>query len=438
MSKLFGTDGIRGIANQYPMTCEVALSLGRALGQKYCNQHKKVVIGKDTRLSSYMFEMVVAAGVCSSGCDALLLGPVPTPAVAFLTRDMRADAGIVVSASHNPYYYNGIKIFGRDGFKLCREEEKELEAYMSQNLPAKQNVGKMFKIDDARGRYNAFLKSVFPSTYDLSGFKIAIDCANGASYKIAPKVLEELGAQIFPIGISPNGININNKCGSTHTNALRDVVLRYGCDLGIALDGDADRVIIIDEMGQVLDGDIILAIISKVFFGQNFIVDKSVVCTVMSNYGLDEYLKGNDIKSVRADVGDINVIEEMRKHGHRLGGEQSGHIIMLDHSTTGDGMVAALNVLAGMLKYNKKVSELVEMKRFPQCIINIEVKEKNDLCEATKAAINKAECTLGASGRVLVRYSGTEPKLRIMVEGKDLSQIEQLAKNIAQTVEQNV
>jgi phosphoglucosamine mutase len=439
MSKLFGTDGIRGVANQYPMTCEVALAIGRALGRKYCNQHRKVIIGKDTRLSCYQFEAAIASGVCSSGCDVLLVGPLPTPAVAFLTKDMRADAGIVISASHNSYEFNGIKIFGRDGFKLSRKEEKELEGLMDAadflDLPTGSKIGKMFKIDDARGRYNAFLKSAFSNDLDLVGLKIAIDCANGAAYRIAPKVLEELGAEVIQFGTHPDGKNINMECGATNTMELQGLVVEKQCDLGIALDGDADRVIMVDEMGQVIDGDLILAIIAQDMFKNS--TNKTVVATIMSNMGVDRFISDIGGCLVRTDVGDINVIEEMRKHNFRLGGEQSGHIILADYSTTGDGMIAALKVLSILRKSNQPLSIAVEMKRFHQRLRNVIVSEKKEISESAKRVIKTVEEKLGSDGRVLVRYSGTEPKLRILVEGADRELVEKLAYDIERTIEIN-
>lgn len=429
MIKLFGTDGIRGIANQHPMTCDVALAIGRALGHIYCNKHKKVVIGKDTRMSSYMFEMAVASGVCSSGCDALLVGPLPTPAIAFLTKDMRADAGVVISASHNPCEYNGIKIFGSDGFKLSRKEEASLEDLILHpiDLPTGNNVGKMFKIDDARGRYNAFLKSVFPSDQDLVGLKIAIDCANGAAYRVAPKVLEELGAEVLKINVDPNGQNINHNCGATNTIKLHQVVLDNYCDIGIALDGDADRVILIDERGKVIDGDGILSILAKSLMKTE---SKILVCTTMSNIGLEQYINKLGGTVTRTDVGDVNVIDEMKRNGHKLGGEQSGHIILSEHSTTGDGMLAALKVLSSMIDCRKKISEMVEMKYYPQFLLNIPVKQKVPFSDKMKLAIKKAQEDLENSGRVLVRYSGTEMQLRIMVEGPNEEIIRKIANDI--------
>lgn len=434
MVKIFGTDGVRGIANHYPMTCEIALALGKAIGHKYCNQHKKVVIGKDTRKSSCMFEMAVASGVCSAGCDVLLVGALPTPAVAFLTTDMRADAGIMVSASHNSYEFNGIKVFGRDGFKLSRDEESELESLIvKNNYVASKNIGKMYKIEDARGRYNAFLKSSFPKSMDLVGIKIAIDCANGAAFKIAPKVLEELGAEVLPIGVSPNGENINYNCGSTNVEQLRNAVVEHKCNLGIALDGDADRLIMIDEMGNELDGDKILSIIAKHLKysdGPN-----TIVCTTMSNIALDAYMNSIGVDTVRTDVGDVNVIQEMRRFGYRVGGEQSGHIILSDYTTTGDGMIAALMVLSAMKLAGKPMSKMVEFKHSPQKLINVNVTNKIKFKDETNQAIADAKKKLGRNGRVLVRYSGTEPKLRIMAEGPDEDKLREIVKLIADTVD---
>jgi len=444
MRKLFGTDGIRGVANVHPMTSEIAMQLGRAVAHifKDTDRRHRILIGKDTRVSGYMLETALASGICSMGVDVLLVGPMPTPGIAFLTTDMRADAGIVISASHNPFQDNGMKIFCRNGLKLPDEKELEIEQLMSSKeidslRPTATEVGKAFRIDDAAGRYIVFLKNTFPNDFTLDGFKIVLDCAHGAAYKIAPHVFEELGAKVYPIGIEPDGVNINQNCGALHPEAISQEVKEQGADIGIALDGDADRVIFVDENGVEVDGDHIMAICAVDMHRENRLKKNTVVATVMSNIGLDIALKKEGIKMLRAAVGDRYILEEMLQHGYNFGGEQSGHIIFFDLNTTGDGILSALQILAAMKKNNKKLSELSTiMQRFPQVIENVEVKDKKDLDSVPeiKKAIDDAEKKLAGKGRILVRYSGTQPLCRVMVEGQDEKEIKGVAQNLAQLI----
>jgi len=444
MRKLFGTDGIRGVANVHPMTSEIAMQLGRAVAHIFKNKDRRhrILIGKDTRVSGYMLETALASGICSMGVDVLLVGPMPTPGIAFLTTDMRADAGIVISASHNPFQDNGMKIFCRNGLKLPDEKELEIEELMSSKAidslrPTANEVGKAFRIDDAAGRYIVFLKNTFPSDFTLDGFKIVLDCAHGAAYKIAPLVFEELGAKVYPLGIEPDGVNINQNCGALHPEAISHTVKEQGADIGIALDGDADRVIFVDESGIEVDGDHIMAICAVDMYRENRLKKNTVVATVMSNIGLDIALKKEGIKMLRAAVGDRYILEEMLQHGYNFGGEQSGHIIFFDLNTTGDGILSALQVLAAMKKSNKKLSELsTVMQRFPQVIENVEVKDKKDLDSVPeiKKAIHDAEKILSGKGRVLVRYSGTQPLCRVMEEGQNEKEIEGIAQNLVQLI----
>jgi len=443
--KLFGTDGVRGVANQFPMTCETALTLGRAVAhQAQHGEHRhRILIGKDTRLSCYMLEMAFASGVCSMGVDALLIGPLPTPAIAYLTRTMRADAGVVISASHNPYQDNGIKIFARDGFKLPDEQEAELERLMDDDevggiRPTREQVGKAFRIDDARGRYIVALKSSFPDDLDLTGLTIVIDCAHGAAYKVAPTVLEELGADVIPVGVSPNGRNINDRCGALHPNNVAAVVREYGADVGIALDGDADRVILVDERGRVVDGDIMLAIAARDLEAAGRLRQKTLVTTVMSNLALDRAMGDLGVQVHRTQVGDRYVVEAMRERGCSLGGESSGHVIFLDHATTGDGMVAALSILAVMQRKKARLSQLTDiMTLYPQSLLSVPVKHKPPLEEvaAVQAAIAEVERALAGDGRVMVRYSGTELKARVLVEGPERAAVESSATAIADAIQ---
>ncbi len=448
MKKLFGTDGVRGVANVYPMTSEMAMQIGRAAAYIFRNGHKRhrIVIGKDTRLSGYMIENALAAGICSMGVDVLLVGPLPTPGIANITSSMRADAGVVISASHNPFQDNGIKFFSRDGYKLPDEMELRMEELIfSKKIdslrPIATEVGKAFRIDDAVGRYVVFLKSTFPKDLDLAGMKIVLDCANGAAYKVAPAVLEELGAEVIAIGVKPNGTNINAGCGSLHPEVISEAVKEYRADLGIALDGDADRVIFVDEFGNEVDGDHIMAICATDMLEQKKLRKNTLVATVMSNMGLDIAVKKAGGKVVKTAVGDRYGVEEMRRKGYNLGGEQSGHMIFLDHNTTGDGVLSALQVLAIMRRRNKSLSELAEvMIPLPQVLVNVRVAEKKDVMTIPEVAglIRNIEQELKDAGRILIRYSGTEPLLRIMLEGQDKYQITGWAKEIADLVEKKI
>lgn len=448
MRRLFGTDGVRGIANEYPMTAEMAMQIGRAIAVlcKNGNHRHKIIIGKDTRISGYMFETSLSSGICSMGVDIMLVGPLPTPAISFITQSMRADAGIVISASHNPYQDNGIKIFSRDGFKLPDEIEEKIEelvfaASMDSLRPRPDSIGKAFRIDDASGRYIQHLKNTFPQEMTLDGLKIVVDCANGAAYKVAPIVFEELGANVISTGIEPDGININRDVGALHPEHISELVKKHKADIGIALDGDADRVIICDENGQIVDGDQIMAINSIDMSKNGKLKKNTVVATVMSNMGLELFLKEKGIKLVRTQVGDRYVVEHMRNNGLNFGGEQSGHIIFMDYLTTGDGILAALQTLSVMKKENKPLSELGKIiKKFPQVLINFKVKEKKDLSQIPEVskAIKRAEKILKGRGRVLVRYSGTELKARVMVEGEDKVKIEKIANEISELIKKYV
>ena len=443
--KLFGTDGIRGIANEYPMTAEVAVRLGQAVAhhvQKAAEKsplgHRvRILIGKDTRISGYMFESSLMAGIMSMGADVQLVGPLPTPGISFLTTGMRADAGIVISASHNPYHDNGIKIFGRDGFKLPDADELSIEhSVLAERPPVSdsENIGRATRIDDATGRYTEFLKNTFPKERTLEGLRIVLDCANGAAYKVAPAVLRELGAEVFTLGVAPDGYNINHKCGSLYPDTVGARVRETRADLGITLDGDADRVILTDENGRVVDGDRTIALCAMALKEAGDLNNDTVVTTVMSNIGLEVALKEQGIKLERSAVGDRYVVERMRKGGHSLGGEQSGHLIFLDHTTTGDGMLAALQVLAIMTETGKPLSEIAKvMTEFPQVLVNIEVTSKPPLeqLDVFQSALKKVEDDLGETGRVLVRYSGTEPKARVMVEGPELALVQVHAETLA-------
>ncbi|MDO3379126.1 phosphoglucosamine mutase [Geoalkalibacter halelectricus] len=446
--KLFGTDGVRGVANIPPITTETAMQLGRAAAYIFRdgNRRHRIVIGKDTRLSGYMLENALAAGVCSMGVDVLLVGPLPTPGIAFITASMRADAGVVISASHNPYQDNGIKFFSSNGFKLPDELELKMEDLIFSGKidslrPVASEVGKAFRIDDAVGRYIVFLKNSFPRDLDLKGLKIVLDCANGAAYKVAPAVLRELGAEVIPLGVNPDGTNINAACGSLHPEIISEAVKENRAHLGIALDGDADRVIFTDEFGKEVDGDHIMAICATDMLQNKRLAHNTLVATVMSNMGLDIAVKKAGGKVVKTAVGDRYVVEEMRKGGYNLGGEQSGHLIFLDHNTTGDGMVSALQVLAVMQRTGKPLSELAEvMVSLPQVLVNVRVAERRELEEipAIRKAIDHAREALGETGRVLIRYSGTEPLLRIMLEGQDKYQITELAHQIAEEIDRNL
>lgn len=448
--KLFGTDGVRGVANVAPMTPEMALRLGRAITHvagRGKSRQVRVVIGKDTRLSGYMFETALSAGICAMGGRVMICGPVPTPAVANLTQSMRADAGVVISASHNPYQDNGIKIFGPDGFKLPDAEEAEIEELLeSSELDEARitgaSIGKAVKIEDARGRYVVFCKGTFPNRLSLDGVKMVVDSGHGAAYVVAPAVFGELGADVTAMGIKPNGKNINRDAGALHPEHMAAEVVKRGAAIGIALDGDADRVIMADERGQIVDGDAIMALCALRMLKQGKLPRNALVTTVMSNLGLERAMQAKKGRVVRTAVGDRYVVEEMRSGGYSFGGEQSGHLIFLDHATTGDGIVAALQVLAIMVEEGRPLSELASMamQRVPQVLHNATFGSRKPLetMSSMRALIEKIEETLGDHGRVLVRWSGTEPKLRVMVEGEDEAAIDAYAKEIIEAATKDI
>ncbi|ALG90747.1 MAG: phosphoglucosamine mutase [Confluentimicrobium sp.] len=425
--KLFGTDGVRGRANTHPMTAEMALRLGAAAGRYFRRDGSaahRVVIGKDTRLSGYMFENALTAGFTSTGMNVFLLGPVPTPAVGMLTPSMRADVGVMISASHNPHHDNGIKFFGPDGFKLSDEAEAEIEALLDTDVQPTQaeNIGRAKRIDDGRFRYNERIKTTFPQGKRLDGLKVLIDCANGAAYRTAPEVLWELGAEVVPLGVSPDGFNINDKCGSTHTDTAAAAVVAHGADVGICLDGDADRVMIIDENGVVADGDQIMALFASRWAEAGRLRAGTLVATVMSNLGLERYLGGRGLSLERTSVGDRYVVEAMRRGGWNLGGEQSGHIVMTDYATTGDGLLAGLQFLAAMVDTGQPASALIrQFDPVPQLLQNVRYAAGQAPLDAAavKAAITGAEGRLAGAGRLLIRKSGTEPLIRVMAECED-------------------
>ncbi|MCB5410565.1 phosphoglucosamine mutase [Pseudogemmobacter faecipullorum] len=425
--KLFGTDGVRGRANSWPMTAEVALKLGAAAGHFFRRDDSaahRVVIGKDTRLSGYMLENALTAGLASTGMNVLLVGPVPTPAVGFLTRSMRADLGVMISASHNPHEDNGIKFFGPDGFKLSDQAEAEIEAMLEADLPLApaSNIGRVKRIDDGRGRYQEFVKTSFPTGLSLEGLKVVIDCAHGAAYRAAPEVLWELGATVIPLGTAPNGTNINDRCGSTHTETAAEAVITHGAHVGIALDGDADRVMIIDETGKVADGDQIMALFAARWGAEGRLKGDTLVATVMSNLGLETFLKTRGLHLKRTAVGDRYVVEEMRKNGFNLGGEQSGHIVMTDYATTGDGLAAALQFLAEMARTGEKASTLTrQFETVPQLLKNVRYQAGAQPLAAAKVqqVIAANEARIAGKGRILIRKSGTEPLIRVMAECED-------------------
>lgn len=442
--RLFGTDGIRGVANTEPMTAELAMQVGRAVAHIVRNgSHRhKIVVGKDTRLSGYMLENALAAGICSMGVDVYLVGPLSTPGIAFVTQSMRADAGAVISASHNPFQDNGIKFFARDGFKLPDEVELEIESLIFENKldhcrPTAMHVGRATRIDDAQGRYIVFAKSTFPRELSLEGLKVVVDCANGAAYKVAPLVFEELGAEVIRLNVAPNGTNINEGCGALHPEAMARAVLENGARLGIALDGDADRVIVVDEKGETVDGDAIMAICAQHLALQKKLTHDTVVATIMSNMGLDLAMARLGLRVERTRVGDRYVVEHMRRNGFNFGGEQSGHLIFLDHTTTGDGVIAALELLTVMLRSGKPLSELKTLfEPVPQTQVNLAIARKRELSELPEVtrAIRAAEQKLGKEGRVLVRFSGTELKARVLIEGPDSAANEVLAEEIVQAL----
>jgi len=440
--KYFGTDGIRGLTNSGPMTPEMAMKVGQAAGARFLRgDHKhRVVVGKDTRLSGYMMESALIAGFTSVGMDVVMVGPMPTPAVAMLTRSMRADLGVMISASHNPYHDNGIKLFGPDGYKLSDEAEIEIEALLDEapRLAAPDHIGRARKIEDARGRYIHFAKSTFPDRLRLDGLKIVVDCANGAAYNVAPTALWELGADVVAIGVEPNGFNINAGCGSTHPDALQERVVASGADIGIALDGDADRLIVVDEKGRIIDGDQLMALITASWASNGLLKGGGLVATVMSNLGLERFLQGRGLGLERTKVGDRYVLEAMRAKGYNLGGEQSGHIIMSDHATTGDGLVAALQVLACLVEGGKPASETLDLfEPMPQILKNVRFSSGAPLeQDVVKRAISDGEARLNGSGRLVIRKSGTEPLIRVMAEGEDPSLVEQVVDSICEAVKQ--
>ena len=441
--KLFGTDGIRGLANVEPMTAETALRVAMAAGRRFIRgDHRHlVVIGKDTRLSGYMLEPALAAGFISMGMDVVMSGPIPTPGVAMLTRSLRADLGVMISASHNPFNDNGIKLFGPDGYKLSDDVERIIEQGvsdgMASHLAKAEKLGRAKRLDDAQGRYIEFVKNTFPRGLRLDGYKIVIDCAHGAAYKVAPSVLWELGAEVIPIAVDPNGFNINEKCGATHTEAMREAVVAHGADLGIALDGDADRVIMADETGRQVDGDQLMALVGSSWGKSGRLKGGGIVSTVMSNLGLERYLGGLGLSLQRAKVGDRYVIEMMREGGFNVGGEQSGHLVLNDYITTGDGLIAALQVLAVIVETDRPVSEVTRcFEPLPQILKNVRYTKGQTPLEsaAVKDAIKAGEAELKGAGRVLIRTSGTEPVIRVMAEGEDSTKVTRVVDGIADAI----
>lgn len=451
--QLFGTDGIRGTANVFPMLPDMVIKIGQAMGhllnqQKNTSpsQTKKVVIGKDTRLSGYMIEQALSSGLNSMGIYVQLVGPLPTPGIGYLTRTMRAAAGVVISASHNAFQDNGIKIFGRDGYKISDAMEREIEKFvfedeLSKYLPPSREVGRTRRIEDAQGRYIVFVKNTFPLDYTLDGLRIVLDTANGAAYKVAPQVFEELGAEVIHLGNTPNGTNINDKVGALYPAKLADAVLQYRADVGISLDGDADRVIMVDDKGNIVNGDHILGICALFMKERSLLRNNTLVVTQMSNFGLEKKMIENGVKVIKTNVGDKYVVDEMRKNGYNLGGEQSGHIIFLDHTTTGDGCIAALNVLAVMKETGKTMSELNRLiEDVPQVLINCRVRHRKELKEIDgyQSLISSIEKKLKDRGRVFVRFSGTEPVIRVLVEGPDKLEISAFAEEIAHFLEKEL
>ena len=440
--QFFGTDGIRGLTNSGVMTAATAMKVGQAAGTRFLRgaHRHRVVIGKDTRLSGYMLENALVAGFTSVGMDVVLTGPLPTPAIALLTRELRADVGVMISASHNPYQDNGIKLFGPDGFKLSDEDELAIEAMLGQELalaPAAE-IGRARRIEDASGRYIHAVKASLPDDVRLDGLKIAVDCANGAAYQVAPSAIWELGAEVIAVGVSPNGVNINDKCGSTHLALLKETVVASGADIGIALDGDADRLIVVDEKGQTVDGDQIMALIGTELARRGQLTGGGIVATVMSNLGLERYLAGQGLSLERTKVGDRHVLEKMKADGFNVGGEQSGHMILLDHGTTGDGTAAALQVLAALVKSGKRASKMLHLfDPVPQLLKNVRFAGGKPLDNArVKAVIAEAEAALVGKGRLVIRPSGTEPVIRVMAEGDDAAQVEQVVDAICDAVKE--
>lgn len=448
-NRLFGTDGVRGVANLEPMTAETALQLGRAiayLASVQPGRRHKILVGKDTRISCYMLENALSAGICSMGVDVLLVGPMPSPGIAFLTRNMRCDAGAVISASHNPFQDNGIKFFSRDGFKLSDQLEDEIEQmifsnHIGQIRPTAEKIGKAFRIDDALGRYVVFVKNTYPNAMTLYGLKMVLDCANGAAYKAAPLVFEELGASVITLGVHPDGHNINKDCGSLHPEVISEEVRATGAHIGVALDGDADRVIFADEKGNEVDGDQIMGLIAWDMIQRGELKKRTVVATVMSNIGLEIALKELGGHVVRTPVGDRYVVEKMKSEGFNFGGEQSGHLIFLDQNTCGDGILSALQVMRVMMLTGKPLSELAKwVKKFPQILKNVEVEHKKDLSaipEVTRV-LEEAERKLGNAGRLLVRYSGTQNVCRVMAEGENEIHVKQVVEMVVDAISRNL
>jgi phosphoglucosamine mutase len=445
MGRLFGTDGIRGRVNRHPMQPELVLRLGLAAGQYFRNGNKRhrVVIGKDTRLSGYVFESALTSGFCAAGMDVFLVGPLPTPAISFLTRSMRADLGVVISASHNPYMDNGIKFFDKDGFKLADKVENEIAAMVTGpdfawDYPAHDQVGRAKKIQDSPGRYIVELKHSFPAGMTLDGVTIVLDCAHGAAYRVAPLIFEELGAKVITLGVEPNGLNINDGCGSLHPEVLAAKVREHGADIGLALDGDADRLIVVDEHGVVLDGDQIMAVCADEMLTRGSLTGNTLVSTVMSNMALEVFMQERGGRLLRTKVGDRYVVEEMRKGGYLLGGEQSGHMVFMEHSTTGDGTLAALQLLRIMVGRQRSISEIAGLLTpYPQKLVNVRVKKKVPFADvpSIQEAVRHAEDRLGRTGRVLLRYSGTEALARIMVEAQNQSLVDELCAELVLAVE---
>ena len=445
MGRLFGTDGIRGRVNSHPMQPELVLRLGLAAGQYFRNGNKRhrVVIGKDTRLSGYVFESALTSGFCAAGMDVFLVGPLPTPAISFLTRNMRADLGVVISASHNPYMDNGIKFFNKDGFKLADRVEDEIAAMVTSpdfvwKCPDHDQVGRARKIQDSPGRYIVELKHSFPAGMTLDGLTIVLDCAHGAAYRVAPLIFEELGARVITLGIEPDGLNINKGCGSLHPDVLAAKVREHRADIGLALDGDADRLIVVDEYGTILDGDQIMAVCADEMMARGTLAENTLVATVMSNMALEVFMQERGGRLLRTKVGDRYVVEEMRKGGYLLGGEQSGHLVFMQHSTTGDGTLAALQLLSIMVGRQKPISEIAGLLTpYPQKLVNLKVKKKVpfDTVPVIKDAVRHAEDKLGRTGRILLRYSGTESLARIMVEAQDQALVDELCASLTAAVE---
>jgi len=442
--KIFGTDGIRGSANSDPMTAEVALRVGMAAGQIFTRgaHRHSVVIGKDTRLSGYMLEPALAAGFTAMGMDVIFAGPMPTPAVAMLTRSLRADLGVMISASHNPFHDNGIKLFGPDGYKLSDDTEEQIEsmieADMQPDLAGSKDLGRAKRLDDSEGRYIEFVKNTFPKGLRLDGVKIVVDCANGAAYKVAPAALWELGADVVTYGVEPDGFNINQYCGSTDTRTMCRMVREHGADIGIAFDGDADRVLVADESGKLLDGDQLMATVAEAWHTAGRLQGGGIVATVMSNLGLEHYIHGLGLTMERTQVGDRYVVEHMRANGFNVGGEQSGHIVLSDYTTTGDGLIAALEVLSAMVQSDRKLSEVGRrFEPLPQILENVRFTGTPPLDNATVIkAVKSAEDRLGNTGRILIRKSGTEPLIRVMAEGEDAALVQGVVSEIVLAIEQ--